>query len=507
MITIKYPSTKDRNNTDLNLRRQDKNSNIFVKKVTDLYLEKEPKINTIEIETINRCNNDCSFCPVNRHDEKRPYKMMKEELFHSIIDQLSDMNYSGYISLFSNNEPLIDKRILDFVKYAKENLPNAIHAMYTNGILLDEEKYQKLVQYLDYLVIDNYNDDLLLLPNIQKIVDEHKNDKICCKISVLVRKKNQILLNRGGSAPNRENKNIFHSSCTLPFMQLIVRPDGKVSRCCQDALAKTTLGDLSRESITELWKNNLYTDFRSELNEKGRSNIEFCKECDSFGIGNYFPEYWTGVVVDVLVDIILKMKQSGKKIYLFENNKQTRKVDNILKNHGIRHDGVVSDCDYNTINSDESFTIFGDYNYEILDKMDVNLAYLGKRYLIYEDVIGSLHTDFIDENENKDIKEIVKLLKIVNEKKVIVFGTGFSAVKVADVFDFDVAYYIDNNKKKEGTEFNGREVWNPTKLKDEEKENICVVIASIRFNEMKKQLLEENLCLEENILEGLKFLD
>lgn len=29
------------------------------------------EIDNIEIETVNRCNNDCSFCPVNVHSDKR----------------------------------------------------------------------------------------------------------------------------------------------------------------------------------------------------------------------------------------------------------------------------------------------------------------------------------------------------------------------------------------------------------------------------------------------------
>ena len=41
------------------------------------------------------------------------------------------------------------------------------------------EKYLKLVEYLDYLVIDNYDDELKLLDNIQPIVEKYKN---CGKI-------------------------------------------------------------------------------------------------------------------------------------------------------------------------------------------------------------------------------------------------------------------------------------------------------------------------------------
>ena len=35
-----------------------------------------PKLQDIEIETLNRCNNDCSFCPVSRGNDIRPYQKM-----------------------------------------------------------------------------------------------------------------------------------------------------------------------------------------------------------------------------------------------------------------------------------------------------------------------------------------------------------------------------------------------------------------------------------------------
>lgn len=85
-----------------------------------LKAETVPDFFTIEIETQNRCNNDCPFCPVNRHNDTRKPKVMEENLFYTIIDQLRFMDYHGTISLFSNNEPLLDGRIFHFIEYAKK---------------------------------------------------------------------------------------------------------------------------------------------------------------------------------------------------------------------------------------------------------------------------------------------------------------------------------------------------------------------------------------------------
>jgi hypothetical protein len=96
---------------------------------------------------------------------------MEQGLFLSIIRQLKEIEYSGSINLFSNNEPLLDDRIYEFCRITREALPNAFLSIYTNGILLTIEKFLKLIKYLDQLIIDNYNDKLTLLTPVRKVYD------------------------------------------------------------------------------------------------------------------------------------------------------------------------------------------------------------------------------------------------------------------------------------------------------------------------------------------------
>ena len=84
-----------------------------------------PQPLVVNLETINRCNSTCEFCTANKNAEKRPYKRMEDELFYSIIDQLADWNYKGHLTMYGNNEPWLDTRIVEFHKYAREKLPEA----------------------------------------------------------------------------------------------------------------------------------------------------------------------------------------------------------------------------------------------------------------------------------------------------------------------------------------------------------------------------------------------
>lgn len=241
--------------------------------------------NHVELETINRCNGTCSFCPVNALSDKRPYKMMSEKLFYKIINELEEMRYSGKIALFSNNEPLLDDRIIDFHKYTREHLPYARMHLFTNGTLLTLEKFKLIIPYLDELIIDNYSQNLKLIPNSLKIVEYCENNpELKSKVTVVLRKRDEVLSTRGGDAPNARIISYPYAKCILPFKQMIIRPDGKVSLCCNDPLGKNTLGDVNTQSLVEVWEGEGFASVRKALHS-GRGNWEHCEFCDAFLLG------------------------------------------------------------------------------------------------------------------------------------------------------------------------------------------------------------------------------
>lgn len=237
----------------------------------------------VEIETINRCNGLCDFCPVSAHHDTREYHEMSWSLFQLIIDQLSDMNYSGRIALYSNNEPFIDKGIIEKHCYAREKLPHARFHLYTNGTLLTIEKFTEIIKYLDELVIDNYNQDLKLIKPCKEIVAyAETHPEIVRKVTIVLRKPHEILTSRGGDAPNRSDRKSYpNDRCMLPYKQLIIRPDGKVSLCCNDPLGKSTMGDLTKETLEEVWYGEKFKDVRNKLYQ-GRGSYPHCQYCDTF---------------------------------------------------------------------------------------------------------------------------------------------------------------------------------------------------------------------------------
>jgi radical SAM protein with 4Fe4S-binding SPASM domain len=250
----------------------------------ELFFEKEgaPLFPYVEIETINRCNGTCSFCPVNKNIDPRPLAKMSENTFKKIIDNLVKLNFNGPISYYSNNESLIDNRIVEFIKYGVSKLPNCRHQIFTNGTLLSEEKFLELIDSgLSYLAINNYNDRLKMHPNIKKIYDKYKNENFSMVCQISLRFQNQVLSNRGGNSSNKAKlKKAINARCYYPFSQLIIRADSGVSLCCNDALGKITLGNVEEQSLEDIWFGDKHTSILKSIRENMRNEIEVCKMCN-----------------------------------------------------------------------------------------------------------------------------------------------------------------------------------------------------------------------------------
>src|SRR5262245_22586687 len=94
----------------------------------------------VELELNSMCNRKCTYCP--NVSSKRPVGFMSEELFKKIIHELEEIEFDGRISYHFYGEPLLDKRLPEFVQYTKDKVPNSYAEIYSNGDFLDLEVFR-----------------------------------------------------------------------------------------------------------------------------------------------------------------------------------------------------------------------------------------------------------------------------------------------------------------------------------------------------------------------------
>ena len=257
---------------------------------TDWFIKSDPvpQPNIVNIETINRCNSTCSFCTANIHAEKRPLMKMDEDLYRSIIDQLAEWDYKGHLTLYGNNEPWLDTRIVEFHRYAREKLPDSFIFMSTNGLILNMEKVRAIKPYVDQIIINNYSMEMKLHDNIQQIYDEVKaNPDEFKDIEILIQMRylQEVLTNRAGSAPNKkETEKVIKETCLLPFTDMWIMPNGKMGLCCCDNFEVTDFGDLRTQKLKDIWTSEGFMEARRTI-ASGRQNYPFCKHCDFIDAG------------------------------------------------------------------------------------------------------------------------------------------------------------------------------------------------------------------------------
>lgn len=240
------------------------------------------------IETLNRCNGTCEFCPANKNDEDRPLKKMTDEMFQGIIGQLRDMNWKGKLFLSINNEPFIDRRLLDFARYAKSRLPDSPIAAISNGTLLSVQKMDEMAEVIDELVLNDYSEKYVLSEphrSIYRHIKAHKERFSKMNVIINRRYSKEILATRAGNAPNKPKKNNrIDAPCIYPFTDFLIFPDGMVGMCCNDCKEVSNFGDVKSNSIPEIWRNEKFHALRSAMLH-GRSTYPFCVECDVVDAG------------------------------------------------------------------------------------------------------------------------------------------------------------------------------------------------------------------------------
>ena len=99
----------------------------------------------VQIQTQSGCNARCVFCPngdVLKSD--LPHGRMPPADFQKIIDELA-LTQPRRISLYLQNEPLLDRRLPEFVRYVADRVPKTTTLVTTNGTYLSEERSEALV--------------------------------------------------------------------------------------------------------------------------------------------------------------------------------------------------------------------------------------------------------------------------------------------------------------------------------------------------------------------------
>lgn len=256
----------------------------------------------LRLESTNHCNFECTFCP--HPTMERAKGFLDEELTYKLIKEAGELGFK-MLDLRNFGEPVIDKRLPKFAKYAREVGFETIY-IHTNGhliskkivddwgksgitdVLISISPKKEFAETRPGINVDKY------FSNIEKMV----SDKPDC-INIL-----KVDYIKTGMSSKEEEEEFFawlhklgipkridislhnwavgqddsHYTCHRLWSSITVLVDGTVALCCLDYEGDYVLGDTKTQTIKEIINSDLYKEIRSNhLNGKFLSK---CASCD-----------------------------------------------------------------------------------------------------------------------------------------------------------------------------------------------------------------------------------
>lgn len=287
---------------------------------------------SISFEPTTSCNLRCPECPSGLREFTRPTGMLKKDFFTETIDDI--YKELLYLIFYFQGEPYLNPDFLEMVKYAHSK--GIYTATSTNAHYLTDDKAKKTIESgLDRLIIsiDGTTQDvyeqyrvggklekvlegarnivkwkkelksktpfvffqfLVVKPNehqideIKKLAKEIGVDQVRFKTAQVydyendpnnlipsIEKYSRYKKNKEGKT---QIKNGLNNYCWKLWHANVITWDGLVVPCCFDKDAMHRLGNLKTQSFKQIWNNDNYKQFRSEL-MTSRKNIDICANC------------------------------------------------------------------------------------------------------------------------------------------------------------------------------------------------------------------------------------
>ncbi len=285
----------------------------------------------VAFEPTTSCNLRCPECPSGLRSFTRPTGMLDTGFFKQQIDAIS--KHTLYLTFYFQGEPYLHKDFLEMVGYANakkiytSTSTNAHYLSKTNAIKTIESGLDRLIISIDGTTQETYQQYriggqlekvlegarniiqakkelnaatphvvfqfLAVKPNehqiadLYKLADEIGADEVLLKTAQVYDYENGNPLIPENEKYSRYKKtatgkyvlkNTLDNHCWKMWHSCVITWDGNVVPCCFDKDAQHVFGNLSKNTLTEIWNNQKYQQFRNRLIQS-RKSIDICTNC------------------------------------------------------------------------------------------------------------------------------------------------------------------------------------------------------------------------------------
>lgn len=263
----------------------------------------------VHMETMAKCNAACNFCPyptLNRQGVK-----MSDALIDKIINDLTEVprEVQFAISPLKVSEPFLDVRIFDIMRSINRQLPQAAIFLTTNASPLTEKKLKELqtIRNIGYIWVSFNDHRKKEYEEVMQLDYERTIDRLNLLHRYATHFPFPVVLSRvgDGSADDaafqhwvsehypRFNSSVFPRGDWLGQVENTVRPvpnmgctrwfelsitaSGVVAHCCMDGQAEYPVGDITKQSVLQVYNSPEYRALRERT--VSRLHVSPCNKC------------------------------------------------------------------------------------------------------------------------------------------------------------------------------------------------------------------------------------
>jgi len=293
----------------------------------------------LQIQTTDLCNGSCDMCPYSYKEKSDRANLMDRRLYVKILEELKNTGSVCNVIAMLQNEPLTDSNVHRLISDSKNILGSHVHTnIVTNGTLLSPSRADELIEAgLDtftisidafceqtYRSIRKGHDYNKMMFNVQSLLNRRQRPMVVVKFmklaentgeekaflhywkkqgaSVWIHESNNRAGTLDGYEKFRRNRPGFESGsisrmitdvinktfsfCLRPFFMLEVLQDGRVILCNNDWNHEAVAGDLSKQSLDELWNGDVMNSYRHMLYTSIMDGDSICSRC-SYSKGHF----------------------------------------------------------------------------------------------------------------------------------------------------------------------------------------------------------------------------
>ena len=239
-----------------------------------IYENMDTHLKYIEINLTELCDRTCSFCP---RSSGYPNQNLNLSVDDAVKIKSKLKGFDGWLSLCGQGEPTLNRDFNEIENIIAEDRQFKMR-MTTNGRKFDEHDVATLDRF-DRLVISVYEKE-----NYEFFQKEIKKLSVP-KIELRKQWTNDDKFNNCGGFFNEESTN---RPCNLPSERMYIDWNMDIRLCCHDWKEKKVMGNIREHSISEVWNNAMFTEYRNHLSNGHRHLLSPCSKCNAYGLGDVY---------------------------------------------------------------------------------------------------------------------------------------------------------------------------------------------------------------------------